>query len=146
VVTLAIEANPESTTNPVDIGEVIERTGLPASTLHLWERRGLIASRGRIGLRRQYQPDIFDRLAFIVLCQRGHFTLDTIVELIADMEVGKKGRLEEQLDRLVVQRSQLDAAIASLEHAIHCPEPLPYECPGLQAKLAGTFTRVADDT
>jgi DNA-binding transcriptional MerR regulator len=122
-----------------DIGEVIAQTGIAASTLHLWERRGLISSTGRNGLRRQYQPDIIERLAFIVLCQRGRFTLDDIVQLTADIEVGTKTRLQQQLGELLQQRDQLDLAIDALGHAIQCPEPLPYECPGLRSKLAGTF-------
>jgi DNA-binding transcriptional MerR regulator len=122
-----------------DIGAVIETTGIPASTLHLWERRGLITSSGRSGLRRQYRADIIERLAFIVLCQRGHFTLDEIAQLIVECEVGTKTRLQEQLDGLLRQRARLDTVIDALRHAVECPEPLPYECPGLRAKLAGTF-------
>jgi DNA-binding transcriptional MerR regulator len=135
VVSCGIETHHET----IDIGDVIARTGLPASTLHLWERRGLIHAVTRNGLRRQYTADIYERLAFIVLCQRGHFTLNTIVELAADIEQGTKTRLHTQFDALMVQRDQLDAAIEGIQHAIHCPEPLPYECPMFKAKLATTF-------
>jgi hypothetical protein len=45
----------------IGIGEVIARTGLPASTRHLWERRGLIETVKRNGLRGQYATDIFER-------------------------------------------------------------------------------------
>ncbi len=123
----------------VDIGVVIERTGLPASTLHHWERKGLIQSAGRSGLRRQYAPDIIERLAFVVLCQRGQFALESIVELMADIEVGTKDKLQQQLGLLIEERRGLDASIEALDHALQCPEPLPYECPGLRAKLAGAF-------
>jgi DNA-binding transcriptional MerR regulator len=127
----------------IDIGEVISRTGVPASTLHLWERRGLIKTANRNGLRRQYPADIFERLAFVVLCQRGQFTLDTIVELTTDIELGNKDRLQQQLEQLLEQRNRLDTAIEGIQHAIWCPEPLPYECPAFIAKLATTFAASA---
>jgi DNA-binding transcriptional MerR regulator len=128
--------NPHET---IDIGDVIARTKIPASTLHLWERRGLIHPVERVGLRRQYASDIYERLAFVVICQRGRFTLDTIVELATDMERGAKARLEHQLENLMRQRDELDSAIEGIQHAIHCPEPVPYDCPALKAKLAATF-------
>jgi DNA-binding transcriptional MerR regulator len=131
--------SPAGRIDEFDIGEVIERTAIAASTLHLWERHGLIRATGRVGLRRQYPSDIFERLAFVVVCQRAHFTLNEIVHLMTDLENGTKARLQEQLDKLLARRSQIDEAIDGLRHAIHCPEPHPYDCPGLQAKLAGVF-------
>ncbi|MGF6775459.1 DNA-binding transcriptional MerR regulator [Paraburkholderia sp. GAS334] len=35
----------------LDIGEVVHRSGVPASTLRFYEEKGLITSRGRRGLR-----------------------------------------------------------------------------------------------
>ena len=67
----------------IDIGDVRARTGLPASTLHYYERHGLIRSAGRTGLRRQYEPDTIERLAVIVLCQGAGLRLDEIGELLA---------------------------------------------------------------
>ena len=40
----------------MDIAEVAQRSGLPASTLRFYEERGLIASKGRRGLRRVFDP------------------------------------------------------------------------------------------
>jgi DNA-binding transcriptional MerR regulator len=44
----------------LDIGEVRSHTGLPASTLHYYERHGLVRSVERAGLRRQYEPGTID--------------------------------------------------------------------------------------
>lgn len=40
----------------LDIAEVARRTGLPPSTLRFYEEKGLIASIGRRGLRRLFDP------------------------------------------------------------------------------------------
>ncbi|RSN51258.1 MerR family transcriptional regulator, partial [Amycolatopsis sp. WAC 04182] len=53
----------------IDIGEVARRTGLAASALRFYERKGLIEAEGRNGLRRVYLPETLDRLALIT-CAR----------------------------------------------------------------------------
>ncbi|GGM67890.1 hypothetical protein GCM10011608_61360 [Micromonospora sonchi] len=52
-------------TAELDIAEVAEQTGTTASALRFYERRGLIRSSGRNGLRRTFSPDIIDRIALI---------------------------------------------------------------------------------
>ena len=47
----------------MDIGEVAQRARLTASTLRFYEEKGLIRSVGRRGLRRQFKPDVLERLA-----------------------------------------------------------------------------------
>jgi len=47
----------------LDIAEVAQRSGIPASTLRFYEEKGLIASRGRRGLRRLFDSGVLDRLA-----------------------------------------------------------------------------------
>jgi DNA-binding transcriptional MerR regulator len=51
----------------LDIGEVVRRTGVPASTLRFYEEKGLLAASGRHGLRRQYDEGVLDRLALIAV-------------------------------------------------------------------------------
>ena len=120
----------------LDIGEVQRRSGLPASTLHLWERRGLIVAWRRKGLRRQYRPDVMDRIAVIILCQRSGFSLEEIAELLVrDAFQDGKTRLEDKVVELEERRDQLDRAISGLRHAIDCPEPNPVECPKFKTQL-----------
>ena len=47
----------------LDINEVAQRSGMPASTLRFYEEKGLIASVGRRGLRRVFGPAVLERLA-----------------------------------------------------------------------------------
>ena len=44
----------------LDIAEVAQRSGIPASTLRFYEEKGLIASTGRRGLRRLFDMDVLD--------------------------------------------------------------------------------------
>ena len=51
----------------MDITEVARRSGVPASTLRFYEEKGLIASIGRRGLHRLFDPGVLERLALIAL-------------------------------------------------------------------------------
>jgi DNA-binding transcriptional MerR regulator len=120
----------------LDIGDVVRASGVPVSTLHVWERKGLLAPVDRRGLRRQYGPEILDRVALIVIAQRAGFKLAEIAELVADDAFDDgKDRLEAKLDELRDRRRQLDAAISGIEHALACPHPSPVECPTFRTML-----------
>ncbi|MEP9379886.1 MerR family transcriptional regulator [Aquabacter sp. CN5-332] len=57
----------------LDIAQVAQRSGVPASTLRFYEEKGLIASIGRRGLRRLFDPDVLERLALIALARAAGF-------------------------------------------------------------------------
>jgi DNA-binding transcriptional MerR regulator len=67
----------------MDITEVAQRSGVPASTLRFYEEKRLIASIGRRGLRRLFRPDVLERLALIALGRAGGFSLDEIALMFA---------------------------------------------------------------
>ena len=121
----------------LDIGEVVRRSGLPPSTLHFWERNGLIAPVGREGLRRQYEEEVVDRIATIILFQRGGFTLEEIRSLLSPGAFDKgEDPIETKLDELRRRQDLLQTAITGLEHAVSCREPSPIECPRFRAMIA----------
>lgn len=118
----------------LDIGAVIDASGVPASTLHVWERAGLIAPACRSGLRRQYHPDVLERISLIVLSKRAGFSLpETSALLTAGAFADGKVMLKTKLEELCRKRAELDVAIATLEHAIACPAPSPIECEHFRA-------------
>ncbi len=122
---------------PLDIGDVIARSGVPASTLHVWEQHGLLDPVGRSGLRRQYAPDVLDTIAVIVVSQRSGFTLAEIRELLAPSAFdGGKHRLVAKLVELRRRRDELDRAIDGLEHAVSCPQPSPLDCDRFRELIA----------
>ena len=115
----------------MDIGEVAERAGVAASTLRYYESIGLIESAGRVGLRRQFHPQVIDRLALIALGRSAGFSLDEIggmlrrgVGLALDRRVlrAKADELDRHIRRLVAMRE-------GLRHAAACPAPSHMECP-----------------
>ena len=67
----------------MDIAAVAKRSGVPASTLRFYERKGLIASTGRQGLRRTFAPDVLQRLALIALGRQAGFSLDEIAPMLS---------------------------------------------------------------
>jgi DNA-binding transcriptional MerR regulator len=67
----------------MDISEVAQRSGVPASTLRFYEEKGLIASIGRRGLRRLFAPVVLERLALIALGRAAGFSLDEIARMFA---------------------------------------------------------------
>jgi DNA-binding transcriptional MerR regulator len=115
----------------LDIGEVAQQSGVPASTLRFYEEKGLIASIGRRGLRRLFDSDVLERLALIALGRAAGFSLDEIALMFAP---GGRPRIDrdmlaakaEQLDRTI---RKLSAMRDGLRHAAACPEPSHMECP-----------------
>ena len=124
------------TTELLDIGHVIEASGVPASTLHVWERAGLITPVERNGLRRQFDPQVLTTISIIVVCKRAGFSLGEIRELFDPTAfVDGKTLLEAKLVELRQRRREIDAAITGLEHAIACPEPSPMACERFRSTL-----------
>jgi AraC-like DNA-binding protein/DNA-binding transcriptional MerR regulator len=124
----------------LDVGEVLSRTGLPASTLHYYERHGLVRSVERAGLRRQYEPGTIERLAVIVLCQRAGFSLQQIAELLA---TGGGPAWEDLVRATQVEvRARIQALQAierGLAHAPGCASGKVLCCEHLRADLEGVI-------
>jgi DNA-binding transcriptional MerR regulator len=76
----------------LDITEVARRSGLPASTLRYYEEKRLIASTGRRGLRRTFDPKVLERLALIALGGAAGFSLDEIAHMFAPDGRGSTAR------------------------------------------------------
>ncbi|MFJ4537371.1 helix-turn-helix domain-containing protein [Streptomyces tibetensis] len=115
----------------LDIAEVAHRAGVPASTLRFYEEKGLIASTGRRGLRRQYDSGVLERLALIALGRTAGFSLDEIARMFAPdgrprIDRRALSAKAEELDRKI---RELGALRDSLRHAAACPAPSHLECP-----------------
>ena len=133
----------------MDIGEVAQRAHLTASTLRFYEEKGLIRSVGRRGLRRQFKPDVLERLALIALGRSAGFSLDQIADMFAadgspriDRRLLKDKARE--VDRTI---RRLSAVRDGLRHAAACPARSHMECPTfrrlLSKAMSGTLRRGA---
>jgi DNA-binding transcriptional MerR regulator len=127
----------------LDITEVAQRSGVPASTLRFYEEKGLIASVGRRGLRRVFGPTVLERLALIALGRAAGFSLEEIERMFAPEGQPRIDRRllaakAEDLDRTI---RKLSAVRDGLQHAAACPAPSHLECPTfrrlMQAALSG---------
>ncbi|MFT3923289.1 MAG: helix-turn-helix domain-containing protein [Myxococcales bacterium] len=130
----------------LDIGEVAQRAGVPASTLRYYEEKGLIVSTSRRGLRRQFAPEVLERLALIALGSAAGFSLEEIAGMFAP-----DGRLRIDRAMLATKAEELEATARrlgalskGLRHAAACPAPSHMECPTfrrLVREAAGAGTR-----
>ncbi|KAB8191095.1 MerR family transcriptional regulator [Nonomuraea phyllanthi] len=115
----------------IDIGEVARRSGLAASALRFYERKGLIEAEGRNGLRRAYRPETLERLALIACARDAGFTLAEIGAFLRARP--SDGDLRERMaakEREVSERvEQLTRLRDSLRHAVTCDHDPLIECP-----------------
>jgi MerR family redox-sensitive transcriptional activator SoxR len=125
----------------LDIAQVARRSGAPASTLRFYEEKGLIASIGRRGLKRLFDPSVLERLALITLGQAAGFSLGEIARMFAP-----DGRPRIDRAQLAAKADELDGVIRrlaamrdGLRHAAACPAPSAMECPHFRriVQLAG---------
>ena len=121
----------------MDIAEVAQRSGIPASTLRFYEEKGLIASKGRRGLRRLFDSGVLDRLALIALGSAAGFSLDEIGRMFTSdgrpridrkLLSAKAGELDRTIRRLNAMRD-------GLRHAAACPAPSHMVCPTFRRLL-----------
>ncbi|HEX5047391.1 MAG TPA: helix-turn-helix domain-containing protein [Gammaproteobacteria bacterium] len=121
----------------LDITEVGQRAGLPASTLRFYEEKGLIASVGRRGLKRTFDARVVERLALIALGRAAGFSLEEIAAMFApdgspridrELLTAKAADMDRQIRRLTALRD-------GLRHAAACTAPSHMECPTFRRLL-----------
>lgn len=107
------------------VGEIAERCGIAASAVRYYDDRGLIESIRTPGGQRRFQRDTIRRIAFITAAQAVGRSLDEVADALASLPDERtpthadwnrvasawRPRLDEQIDRLVALRDQLDACI-----------------------------------
>lgn len=121
----------------LDIAEVAKQAGVPASTLRYYEEKGLVASVGRRGLRRLFDPGVLERLALIALGRASGFSLDEIALMFTREGAVRIDRqaLKAKADELDRTIRKLSAMRDGLRHAAVCPAPSHMECPTFRRLL-----------
>ena len=121
----------------MDIAEVAKCTGVPASTLRYYEKKGLIASVGRQGARRRFAPSVLNQLALIALGQAAGLSLDEIGPMLSPNGGPAINRqlLVAKADEIDQTIKQLRAVSRGLRHAAVCGAPSHAECPTFQRLL-----------
>jgi DNA-binding transcriptional MerR regulator len=115
----------------LDISDVARRSGVPASTLRFYEEKKLIASVGRRGLHRLFDPGVLERLALIGLGRAAGFSLEEIALMFSP---DGRPRIDRQM--IAAKADELDKTIRELtmmrdglRHAAACRAPSHMECP-----------------
>lgn len=107
------------------IGDVVRRSGFPASALRYYEREGLLATTRTSGGQRRYARSTLRRLAFIRAARTIGVGLDEVREALDRLPAGRtptkadwtrlsrswRGRLDEQIQALEALRDGLDSCI-----------------------------------
>ena len=130
----------------MDISEVTKRTGVPASTLRYYEKKGLIASLAPQGTRRRSAAAVLDQLALIALGQAAGLSLDEVHSMLSP-----NGRLDIDRQLLAAKAIELDTKIRQLSavrrglrHAAACPAPSHAECPTFKKLLKAAASGALD--
>lgn len=107
------------------VGEVAARSGLPVSTLHFWEAKGLIRSDRSEGNQRRFARAELRRIAIIKIGQRAGISLTEIREILATLPADRavsaknwatlskrwKNSLDDRIARLTALRNRLGQCI-----------------------------------
>ena len=130
----------------MDIADVAKRSGVPASTLRFYEKKGLISSVGPQGVRRRFAPSVLDQLSLIALGQVAGLSLDEIQSMLTSN--GKpnidRSMLSNKADDIDAKIKQLRSVSRGLRHAAACPAPSHAECPTFQGLLKAAATGALD--
>jgi MerR family transcriptional regulator, redox-sensitive transcriptional activator SoxR len=107
------------------IGEIAKRSGLPVSTIHFWEAKGLIRSVRSEGNQRRFARPELRRIAVIKIGQRAGISLAEIRRMLGTLPADRavsaknwatlskrwKNSLDERIARLTALRDQLGQCI-----------------------------------
>ncbi|WP_084399153.1 redox-sensitive transcriptional activator SoxR [Henriciella aquimarina] len=106
------------------VGEVAKRSGVPVSTLHFYETKGLIESSRTAGNQRRYTRSILRRIAIIRIAQRAGLPLSVIKDYLDKLpdgpikakdwrELSQEWRviLDDRITSLLQLRDQMEGCI-----------------------------------
>ena len=99
----------------LSVGQVAERSGAAVSTLHFYERKGLIKSYRSTGNQRRYRRDTLRKLAVIRIAQRMGMPLETIREALSGLPDERAPTLADWRRLSTAWRAELDERIAQLQ-------------------------------
>jgi MerR family redox-sensitive transcriptional activator SoxR len=148
-------------TGPVEltIGEMARRSGVPISTIHFYEAKGLIRSRRSAGNQRRFPRGVLRRVAVIRVAQRAGLSLAEIKAALAhlpydrapshtdweQLSAGWRSELEARIVRLTQLRDQLGNCIGcGCLSLVDCPLRNPADALGREGAGPRLLNQTAD--
>lgn len=108
------------------IGEFSERTGLPISTLHFYERKGLLSPSRDTSGHREYNKSDLSWVAFILCLTQTGMPL-TQVKQYSDYRLEGDSTLERRMQMLLEHRNDIVKEISQWEDNLkHLDEKIDY--------------------
>lgn len=98
----------------MSVGEVAARAGVPVSTLHFYEKNGLLWSMRNSGNQRRYGRGVLRAIAIIKVAQRAGIPLATIRDKLASLPSDRKITTADWEQLSTAWRDDLDDRIARL--------------------------------
>lgn len=99
----------------VRISEVVQRSGVPATTLRYYEALGLVSSRRSANGYRDYDEAVFEQLGFIASAKALRLELPQIAELLRLSREGTCTQVKQRLHPvLVAELKRVEAALEAL--------------------------------
>ncbi len=108
-----LEGGPRAT---LTVGEVARRSGVSVSTLHFYERQGLLHSDRTAGNQRRYKREVLRRVAFIRTAQRIGMALADIRAALDTLPDSRTPTRHDWARLSEMWRGELDARIRQLQH------------------------------
>jgi MerR family transcriptional regulator, redox-sensitive transcriptional activator SoxR len=100
---------------PLSAGQVAARSGVAVSTVHFYERKGLIKGWRSAGNQRRYSRDVLRRVAIIKVAQRLGLPLSMIKRAIDSLPNGRTPTAKDWKRLSAEWRDELDRRIALLK-------------------------------
>lgn len=131
-----------SSYDSLTIGELARQSGVPASTIRYYERRGLLPAPERSGGWRRYEPSALDLLAAIGVAKAAGFSLVEVERLFRGFDAGTSPSerwaklAEDKLAELDAQSARIDAMRSLLREGLRCGCLSLEECRLVRERLA----------
>ena len=113
----------------LSIGELSERTRVPASTLRYYDDLGLVQPAARVAGQRRYTASSVRDIGLIVYLRDVGFTLAEIKHFISGKRHSRRELVDRKLTELVKQQHRIQVALDVLEHGRACPADDQMKCP-----------------
>jgi MerR family redox-sensitive transcriptional activator SoxR len=112
---MGIQKNqPSPVKRELSVGEVAARSGVPVSTIHFYEAKGLIPSFRNAGNQRRFPRGILRRIAVIKVAQRLGLPLEAIGRAFKALPANRAPTPEDWTHLSTQWRAELDERIAKL--------------------------------
>jgi DNA-binding transcriptional MerR regulator len=112
----------------LSIGELSERTGVPATTLRYYDELGLVRPTARAAGRRRYAASAVRDVGVILFFREIGFSLAEIGRFMGGERQGQREMIDHKLAELAEQQHRIEVARTALEHGRRCPAIEPMKC------------------